>query len=341
MNNCFCWSIFFSILLGGVKHSYGSKYSTMPMLQPEFTGIWGEWGEMENCKNYGHAVGYSIMVESNQGRGSDDTAMNSIRLKCSGGEWIYSKRGYWGSWYTSDTTCSGGFNQFKFQLETKQGGGDDTAANNIQLRCKDTGKWASTDAGKSKTGWGGWWGANPNGPQDDPRLVCPDGQVICGLQTRVEKMGGDDTALNGVRFDCCVPGLTPQTANPVNKQGSTCPRGYPGRNNHCCTKYTVGGNEAYRNFVSKHCVFPFAYKGKMYTSCTSLDSKSYDQRPWCSTKNNEDNTIKEWGYCDCYNAKYDNDPRGWKSCWGVECDIFKEKEKRSMENAKTSSIVFG
>jgi len=314
MNN---WSILLTILLGGVKHGYGST------IYPEFKGLWGDWGKWEYCKEYGHAVSYKIRVQSNQGSWYDDSAMNDICLICSGGDVICSKKGYWGKEYTSETTCSGGFNEFKILFEGKQDSGDDTAANSIELRCKDSGKWAKTEAYKSKTSWGGWSGGKPN---------CPDGQVICGLQTRVEKdhgNWGDDTALNGVKFDCCTAGLNPQTAVP--NQGSTCSGQYPGR--ACCTKNIY----LYRNhdFVPKPCVFPFSYKGKMYTSCTSRGM----DRPWCGTKNNEDNTkYLEWGYCACYADK----PQGTKTCGGPECEDFEAKRiKRMQANNGGKSVIGG
>ena len=74
-------------------------------------------------------------MEEDQGYDYDDSAMNAICLKCSGGDEICSKKGPWGKWYESDTTCRRGFNEFKFLFEGKQpGDGDDTAANNIELR---------------------------------------------------------------------------------------------------------------------------------------------------------------------------------------------------------------
>ncbi|XP_048585867.1 uncharacterized protein LOC5504462 [Nematostella vectensis] len=53
--------------------------------------------------------------------------------------------------------------------------------------------------------------------------------------------------------------------------------------------YTQGGNSDHAP-----CVFPFQYKGKTYTKCTTVDASSGN--PWCSTTNNYD--IDElWGYC--------------------------------------------
>ena len=42
----------------------------------------------------------------------------------------------------------------------------------------------------------------------------------------------------------------------------------------------------------KCCVFPFKYKGKIYASCTTKNSKF----PWCSLTSNYDKD-KKWGKC--------------------------------------------
>lgn len=55
----------------------------------------------------------------------------------------------------------------------------------------------------------------------------------------------------------------------------------------------------------KRCVFPFKYKDKIYSSCTS--DYSIGGKKWCSTRVDKDNNhienLKEWGYCskDCLN----------------------------------------
>jgi hypothetical protein len=71
---------------------------------------------------------------------------------------------------------------------------DDTAANDLQFRCSNTGNFAAL-----KTNNGGPWGAW--GCWSD---VCSD-TGICGIETRIEtdKTSGDETALNDVRMYCC------------------------------------------------------------------------------------------------------------------------------------------
>jgi len=54
--------------------------------------IWGDWGPVEYCPNGERAIGFSLKTEAWQGDG-DDTALNSISLKCSGGSWIESTEG--------------------------------------------------------------------------------------------------------------------------------------------------------------------------------------------------------------------------------------------------------
>ena len=70
------------------------------------------------------------------------------------------------------------------------GNGDDTAANNVHMNCKDGEKITAF----VNTRWGGW----------TEYVYCPTGQAVVGIQTRVERNQGegDDTALNGIRLLC-------------------------------------------------------------------------------------------------------------------------------------------
>ena len=159
----------------------------------QFDGIWGDWGPVEMCSGNGHAIDFSLKVEPNQD-GGDDTALNGICLICSGGDEICSTEGPWGDDFHESTQgkCEAGMTAFKMKFQEEQGADDDTAANDLMLRCKDDGLWKQVPEFHN---WGNW----------SEVYSCPSGSVICGLSTRVEKRQGrgDDTSLNGVKFWCC------------------------------------------------------------------------------------------------------------------------------------------
>ncbi|XDV37956.1 hypothetical protein PO909_007473, partial [Leuciscus waleckii] len=130
----------------------------------------------------------------------DDTALNGIRLYCvdrskgSSGSHDYtsieSDVGRWGKW-TDIKWCSSGYlTSFQLRVESSQGDGDDTAANNIKFTCSggEVLEGYSTDLGN----WGNW----------SPTCT---GKGICGIKTRIDEPQGrgDDTALNDVRMFCC------------------------------------------------------------------------------------------------------------------------------------------
>ena len=146
---------------------------------------------MQICRNGGIAISFSQRLERKQGNG-DDSALNTICLQCSTGGEICSRRGFWGDWARSSTS-SDGFNKANLSFEPNQGGGDDSAANQLILYNTDTGSRSYTTG--QPNFWGHWLGSQR----------CPTGERICGLQTRVERTQGrgDDSALNGVILQCC------------------------------------------------------------------------------------------------------------------------------------------
>lgn len=92
---------------------------------------------------------------------------------------------------------------FRVKFEGRQGDGDDTAANGVELICRDVRTWTETARLRSAEGpWGGW----------SADLSCNSGDFIFGFQTRVEPHqgggGADDTALNGIIMHCRPFGST-------------------------------------------------------------------------------------------------------------------------------------
>ncbi|KAM6093567.1 LOW QUALITY PROTEIN: vitelline membrane outer layer protein 1 homolog [Chlamydotis macqueenii] len=163
--------------LGTGAHEYTSVL-TVPN-----GGHGGKWGTWQFC-HYGYANGFVLKVELSQS-GRDDTALNGTCLCWQGDSVIQSWVGEWGTW-TNFQVCPGGY-LISFSLRTKksQGGGDNTAANNIQFRCSH----ATVLVGDGLSGRFGPWGKSCN---------------VCGLQTKVDPPEGlqDDIALNNVKF-CC------------------------------------------------------------------------------------------------------------------------------------------
>eukprot|EP00795_Rhopilema_esculentum_P015659 gene15659-6945_t len=171
----------------------------------DMKGPWGVWGPMDFCNDGKFATGFFLRAEKEQGAG-DDTGANAVCLQC-GDKEVCSKEGKWGEWSDEISCPTGSFiSGWRQNVEDKQGRGvqkDDTALNNVEYRCRDKNTWEGT--GNIKTNakeWGKW-----------SRLVeCSRGQFICGIKTRVEKPGGDDTALNDIKHNCCKPLLKKEKA---------------------------------------------------------------------------------------------------------------------------------
>jgi len=214
---------FWSCALAGRKSQYTEKG-----VYKEGTSIlgiteWGEWKAAEKCPNNGKVNGFKLRVEENQGEDGDDSALNGIWLKCNTGD-ILKIDGYWGSWGTWKNCPPGDyFTGARIRSEESQGDGDDTAANDLNMRCKTDG-WKE---GKGQT-WGSWGGATQ----------CAGDQWICGLQVKMEPPQGqekDDTALNQVKFACCdIPEIVKQKSFcfKKNKQFIGFALNKPGGNNN-------------------------------------------------------------------------------------------------------------
>ncbi|XP_027563092.1 vitelline membrane outer layer protein 1-like, partial [Neopelma chrysocephalum] len=93
---------------------------------------------------------------------------------------------------------------FKLKVEESRGIWDDTAANDLTMRCLEGASkksWTLSYRGS----WGGW--SRP----------CLPTMGICGLRTRVEGPGdsSDSTGLNDVQFFCCDPPETQTVLPPL------------------------------------------------------------------------------------------------------------------------------
>ncbi|CAF3358010.1 unnamed protein product, partial [Rotaria sp. Silwood2] len=107
-------------------------------------GPFGDFRTYEYCPEGTWAYGFQQRVESDQGAGSDDTALNAIRLYCrkkdgTGIESISSYDGAWGNWSDS-VSCTDPSAPFMFsatfKIEDDQGtADDDTSANGFKSRC--------------------------------------------------------------------------------------------------------------------------------------------------------------------------------------------------------------
>jgi hypothetical protein len=140
--------------------------------------------------------GFRLQVERMVGRGWDDTALNGIQLMCNYGPQtrhlpqIRGDHGSWKQW----KFCKRGSHMIglNFRSEKNQGKGDDTAGNNVQMRCSDD---QTLDGQGARWGtWDGW-------------KICPGRSFMCGVEAKIQQHHGhghDDTGLNQIKLICCT-----------------------------------------------------------------------------------------------------------------------------------------
>ena len=107
--------------------------------------------------------------------------------------------GLWGNW-GNNVFCPNGtrIKGFKFKFESYFGpyiGSsylDDTSGNSLYMYCEDGSELRPTLEGPA----GSWTN----------KIDCPIDKFICGLQVQYQSSQGanDDTALNDVKFKCCI-----------------------------------------------------------------------------------------------------------------------------------------
>ena len=100
-------------------------------------GFWGDWGRKAYCSGGDNPViGFDVKEEGGQGAG-DDTALNAVDLYCKKGSYVSaSVNTGWGSWKPAQKCPAGtAVRGIRTQIEGKQGWGDDTALNGVELYC--------------------------------------------------------------------------------------------------------------------------------------------------------------------------------------------------------------
>ncbi|KAK3576978.1 hypothetical protein CHS0354_005981 [Potamilus streckersoni] len=149
-------------------------------------GTWGNWMGWTRCDNQAGAhdflTSFSLQVEPSQACKS--TILTYITMERSTCLTIAFK--------SCRKTVS--FEEFR-----NGGAIDDTSANYVKFTCRDL----TSDNNQTELAhppghglWGSYGGWSES---------CPINSAICGIQTRIEasQHGGDDTALNDVKFFCC------------------------------------------------------------------------------------------------------------------------------------------
>jgi hypothetical protein len=177
------------------KDSQGKKYEIH-----SGEGDWGYWSPWLECKNDSYFTSYQLRIEKKQGKG-DDTSANDIMFKCSDGNFVRANDGgKWGDWQEGQRCNSNEYIAgFRTRIERKQGDGDDTAMNDIDVTCRKKGTSGSNGHfqpnGKTAGGsFGQWYHLQK----------CKNNTYAYGYVLRVEapQDKGDDTALNGIRLYC-------------------------------------------------------------------------------------------------------------------------------------------
>ena len=159
----------------------------------------GRWGELRECPFGEHVIGVQLRIQPDQGEGRDDTALNAIRLRCTGGKILKSRENPWGDWgewkliTAPDYFMGVQLRQEKQQTNwdnTKQNW-DNTGATGLRMM---TNNMAQIYPGEGQ--WGDWsqW------------LWCPTQFKITGFKTKVATPKSyqdfDNLSLTEVKFVC-------------------------------------------------------------------------------------------------------------------------------------------
>lgn len=155
-----------------------------------------EWaGSFEECPTGRFVNRYKIKTWY----GADNTGLERIGLYCDDYSFLDSKFLDWGEWSVLKS-CTSGRMVIGFRMQVCSW---HVAATDLELKCGDI----ATHGQKqylSASSWGWRSNALENGPcKWSSWEYCPVGYAVCGLKTKVEPHGGDDTAINDIYLKCC------------------------------------------------------------------------------------------------------------------------------------------
>ena len=170
-----------------------------------------------HCKNFAKVRWqlYQGCNDFSDVKHSDDSGINAIRLRCSGGKELISAEGIEGGW-TSWKLSRSNSPIFEVHIRSQPPGEcncfnfgecDDTATNGLRFEDSRGTIYEPYVNFYEHANWEGlyyyrylahklhgYWAS----------VTCPAGKFITGFRTQVEpdQGGGDDTGLNGVQFQC-------------------------------------------------------------------------------------------------------------------------------------------
>ena len=81
----------------GLPNWWISDYVRTTATSVQGKTAWGDWRAWEHCPNNGRVVGFNLRAQALRKNG-DNTALNTIKLKCQDGSTIMSFDGHWGEY---------------------------------------------------------------------------------------------------------------------------------------------------------------------------------------------------------------------------------------------------
>lgn len=172
----------------------------------------GFWGSGARCPAGTYVVGVRLKVMPLAGPKADDTALNAVGLRCSGGKEVSTVEGPDGRW-TRWARCPAGQQVFSARARSQAyaAGRDNAGVASLELGCRrpDLGAMArlrfADEAGIKRTGVVVGVGPTAKGGGWTKEFMCGPASAVCGAQAHVvrDQGRGDDMGVTKLRLYCC------------------------------------------------------------------------------------------------------------------------------------------